>query len=152
MPRLLAVLSILSALIAGATSASAQTAAEVAKAKDQIWAKEVALTASHARGSAAYYAPDFLGWTYGLPKPFRMSDVPHKTGAAPPPSQEKVESSFRDFTLHGDTAVVYFVNHRTMRADGTPADDNFDVLHVWVRDGNDWKIVASMSRASAAPK
>jgi hypothetical protein len=51
-----------------------------------------------------------------------------------------------DFTLHGDTAVIYYLNHRTMRPDGAPTDEKFENIHVWVRAGDDWQIVGAMSR------
>jgi hypothetical protein len=30
--------------------------------------------------------------------------------------------------------------------DGTPADQTFDNIHVWIKEGGDWKVLASMSR------
>jgi hypothetical protein len=65
--------------------------------------------------------------------------------------KEKIETSFSDFTLHGDTAVIYYVNHRTVMPNGTPVDQTFDNIHVWVRDGADWKVLASMSRLRDKP-
>jgi ketosteroid isomerase-like protein len=67
-------------------------------------------------------------------------------------TKEKLTMELMDFTLHGDTAVIYYLNHRTMRPDGTAVDEKFENIHVWVRDGADWKIVGAMSRLAPARK
>jgi hypothetical protein len=128
--------------------ALAQSAEEVAKAKADIWAKEMAIYAGRAKGDVGYYydntSPDYLAWVYGTPKPFRR-DVMSGKGQKMK-DKEKIDTQFSDFSLHGDTAIIYYVNHRTMTPDGTPVDQVFDNIHVWVRDGSDWKVLASMSR------
>ncbi len=132
-----------------AHSAFAQTAAEIAKAKDEVWAKEKTIYTYAERnlGGDFYYrisADGYLGWVYGTPKPF------HKPSAPPTPlktpTKEVITPEFTDFSLEGNTAILYYTNHRTMLRDGTPVDQYFDNIHVFIREGGDWKLLASMSR------
>ncbi len=53
---------------------------------------------------------------------------------------------------HGDTAIIYYVDHRTVKPDGTPVDQVFDDIHVWVWENGDWTVLASMSRLEAPAK
>lgn len=142
-------------VVAFAVPAGAETAEEIAKAREQIWAKELAIYAGRAKGDVGYYydnaAPDYLAWTYGAPKPFRIDNLARARTTMRSQDKEKIETSFSDFTLHGDTAVIYYVNHRTVMPNGTPVDQTFDNIHVWVRDGADWKVLASMSRLRDKP-
>ena len=164
MLRLLTHLAVVTlAVVIGARGASAQSAApaaapmsaEVTKAKDEIWAKELAIYAGRAKGDVTYYynntSADFLAWTYGTPKPFRNDNLAKARTTMKGQDKEKIDTAFRDFSLHGDTAIIYYVNHRTMLPNGTPVDQTFDNIHVWVRDGNDWKVLASMSRLNDKP-
>lgn len=140
-------LAIASVVVAG--SSFAQSADEVAKARDEIWAKEKAIYASRVAGGDYYYqnaSPGYLGWVYGTPVPFRIDRLKGSPRANAAPSKEAITNEFTDFSLQGDTAIIYYINHRTMLANGTPVDQKFDNIHVWVRDGADWKILASMSR------
>ena len=141
-------------LLCAAGAVRAETPEEITKIKDQIWAKELLIYAGRAKGDVSYYrnnaSPDFLAWTYGTPKPFRIDNFDRK-GQPPMQDKEKIENVFKDFSLHGDTAIIYYVNHRTMMSDGTPVDQSFDNIHVWTRDGKDWKVLASMSRLNGKP-
>lgn len=123
---------------------------EVATARSQIWAKEMAIYAGRAKGDVTYYynnaSPDYLAWTYGSAKPFRFGALAAGRKAMAGHDKEKIVTEFKDFSLHGDTAIIYYVNHRTVLPNGTPVDQTFDNIHVWVRDGSDWKVLASMSR------
>jgi hypothetical protein len=132
-----------------AHSAFAQSAAEIAKAKDEVWAMEKKIYTYEQRnlGGDYYYrisADGYLGWVYGTPKPF------HKPKAPPTPlttpTKEVITPEFTDFSLEGNTAILYYTNHRTMLRDGTPVDQYFDNIHVFIREGGDWKLMASMSR------
>lgn len=127
----------------------AQTGDETAKARDEIWAKELNIYAGRAKGSVEYYAnnasKDYLAWTYGTPKPFRRDQL-GGGGGAKMAANEKISTTFKDFSLHGDTAIIYYVNHRTVKPDGTPVDQTFDNIHVWVKEDGTWKVLASMSR------
>ena len=141
--------------LAAVSPALAQSAGDVAKAKDQIWAKELAIYAGRAKGDVTYYfenaSPDYLAWTYGTPEPFRRDSLGRSRATMAGQDKEKIATVFKDFSLHGDTAIIYYVNHRTVLPNGTPVDQTFDNIHVWVRDGADWKVLASMSRLGPGP-
>jgi len=85
-----------------------------------------------------------LGWTYGSAKPFRKPNGPPTPLTTP--TKEVITPEFTDFSLEGNTAILYYTNHRTMLRDGTPVDQYFANIHVFIRDGSDWKLLASMSR------
>ena len=133
-----------------AHAALAQSADEVSQARDEIWGKEKAIYAGRAKGDTSYYydnsSVDYLGWVYGTPKPFRRDSLGASRALMRNQDKEKITNEFKDFSLHGDTAIIYYVNHRTMKPDGTVVDQTFDNIHVWVREGGTWKVLASMSR------
>lgn len=61
-------------------------------------------------------------------------------------SNEQIDMNFKAFTLHDDTAVIYYLNHRTKRPEGEVVDEWYEVMHVWARAGEGWALVASMPR------
>jgi len=131
------------------TANLAQTAEEIATARDEIWAKELKIYTYEERnlGGDFYFntsAKGYLAWTYGSPKPFRKPSEPPKPLTTP--TEEVITPEFTDFSLQGDTAILYYTNHRTRLRDGTPVDQYFANIHVFVREGADWKLLASMSR------
>ena len=143
------------ALSAVGSSAFAQSAEEIAKAKAEIWAKERTIYAYENRnlGGDYYYsisAENYLGWVYGTPKPFRKPKAPPTPLKTP--TKEVITPEITDFTLQGSTAILYYTNHRTMLRDGTPVDQYFPNIHVFIRENNDWKLLASMSRLEEAKK
>ncbi len=139
-------------IVVAISSASAQapSLAEIEQAKNEIWTLEQSIYASRGQGdfqpyidgaSRNYFAPfPTGGWTTG-------KEGLRRTGAGlKGNSQEKLDMNFKAFTLHGDTAVIYYLNHRTVRPAGEPVDEWYEVMHVWVRDGASWQILASMPR------
>jgi hypothetical protein len=132
-----------------AHSAFAQSAEDIAKAKDEVWAMEKKIYTYEQRnlGGDYYYrisADGYLGWVYGTPKPFHKPNgppTPLKT-----PTKEVITPELTDFSLEGNTAILYYTNHRTMLRDGTPVDQYFDNIHVFIREASGWKLMASMSR------
>ena len=139
--------------VAVALSASgacfAQSAAEISKAKAEIWEieKKIYTYDQRNRGGDYYYnisSKRYLGWVYGTAKPFHKGNAPPKTLKTP--TKEVITPYITGFTLVGSTAVLYYTNHRTMQRDGAPTDQYFANIHVFVREGNNWKLLASMSR------
>ena len=61
-------------------------------------------------------------------------------------TKEKIDTSLKGFTLSGATAVIYYSNHRTMKADGTPVDQVFENIHVWTREDGRWKVLGGLAR------
>lgn len=141
-------------LTAGAASAADAPAAHDARweaVKQAIWPKELAIYEGRSRGDLSLYlastATNYVAWP-----PF--NEVPkgneglRATGAAMAgKTKERLEMTFLDLALNGNTAVVYYKTHRTMRADGTPADEHFEVTHTWVMQNGTWKVLGGMARA-----
>lgn len=128
------------------------------EAKRAIWAKEMAIYEGRSRGMIDFYlanaSPNFLAWTAGTKAPFRIDTLRAGQAAMRGRAQEIIKTTFRDFSLSGDTAIIYYQNHRTRLPDGTAVDQVYDNIHVWQKTDGEWKVLASMSRpmgpASAA--
>lgn len=134
---------------ASATTGSADTTA-VAAARDAIWEKEKRIYKGRAQGGLTYYLENtsarYVGWPPGTPKPSNLEALRRNAAKMGGNNQEKLEMSLTDFTLQDGTAVIYYETHRTMRPDGTPVDEHFEVIHVWVREAADWKLIGAMAR------
>lgn len=131
-------------------SGAATSEAEVEAVKALIWAKEKAIYAGRAKGDVGYYianaSPHYLAWTSGTKAPFGVATL--AAGAAGMKSRDKeiITNELVDFSLSGDTAIIYYRNHRKRLPDGTPVDQTYDNIHVWQKTGGEWKVLASMSR------
>jgi hypothetical protein len=119
-------------------------------ARKQIWAKELAIYAGRGKGQLDFYidnaSQEYLGWPPTATAPFPLKDLRRDGIALRGKNQEKITTSFKGFTLSGETAVIYYTNHRTAKADGTPVDQYYENIHVWAREGEDWKVLGGMSR------
>jgi ketosteroid isomerase-like protein len=147
--------SALIATSAGAEDAAGKTPADkMAEAKAIIFAKEQKIYGDRATGSMAYYAastsPNYLGWPPTAAKPFPRQDL-SSNNAGIKGSKEKIDTQLVDFTMDGDTALIYYSNHRTARGDGTPVDEKFSNIHVWVKRDGDWKLLGGMARPTLPP-
>lgn len=124
------------------------------KAREAIWVKERAIYEGRSRGDIEFYlnnvSPNFLAWTAGTPAPFRVDTLRASGTTMRGHDKEIIDISFRDFSLSGDTAIIYYQNHRTRLADGTVVDQTYDNIHVWQLDHGEWKVLASMSRSMPA--
>lgn len=136
-------------VIAAPPSDTAQSP-EAKAAQSMIWAKELAIYAGRAKGDLTPYtsnaSPDYLGWPPTAKHPMDNSQLKADGRKMAGENHEKITTEFEGFTLHGNTAVIYYLNHRTMKPDGAPVDESFENIHVWVRDGADWKVLGAMSR------
>ena len=134
-----------------ALPAQAQTEAEVAAARDAIWAKEQRIYLGRAEGGLAYYLENadsrYVGWPPFTPAPTDLSGLQDTSNQMSGNNAEKLTMELVDFTLAGDTGVIYYQTHRTMLPDGTAVDERWEVIHVWGRFDGDWKIFGAMARA-----
>ena len=141
--------------LAALAAAAAPKEDAVTQAREAIWAKEMAIYEGRSRGSVDYYvnntSPNFLAWTAGTPAPFRVDRLRAGGAALRGHDKEIITTTFRDFSLSGDTAIIYYQNHRTRTADGAAVDQTYDNIHVWQKTGGDWKVLASMSRQMPTP-
>lgn len=118
--------------------------------RQEIWARELAVYAGRGNGDLQPYI-DALAADYQAWPPFR--DVPAGAEGLQElavrmrgKDQEELEMTFVDFSLNGDTAAIYYKTHRTRTAEGAPADDFYEVIHVWVREAGQWRVFAGMAR------
>jgi ketosteroid isomerase-like protein len=118
--------------------------------RDELWSKELAIYEGRSRGDLSAYmantASAYLAWP-----PF--DEVPKGTAGLQETSRrlagttsERLEMTFLDMALSGDTAVIYYKTHRTRLADGTPVDQHYEVTHTWIREDRQWKVVGGMAR------
>ena len=137
------------ALSVGA-EAHAQTAAEKAKAQAEIWAKEEAVYAGRASGTLDLYvknsAPEYIGWPPYSRVPYGVDGIKVHEAGWQGQSKERLTMTFKAFTMRGDTAVVYYENHRTSLPDGTPVDQRWEIIHVFTKVDGDWMIIGGMQR------
>ncbi|MCB2108784.1 MAG: nuclear transport factor 2 family protein [Rhodobacteraceae bacterium] len=135
----------------GAANAAGEDAkSEKDKARDAIWAKEQSIYKGRAKGGLQFYldnaAEEYVGWPPTVSKPLALSALRQSSASMAGQNQEQLTMNFMDFTLHGDTGIIYYMNHRTVKPDGTQVDEKWETIHVWVREGDDWKIVGAMAR------
>ncbi len=123
---------------------------EADAAKRIIWAKEMAIYQGRSKGMVDFYvdnaSPNFLAWTAGTPAPFRIDKLRAGKQAMRGRDKEIIVTTFKDFSLSGDTAIIYYQNHRTRMPNGTAVDQTYDNIHVWQKTAGEWKVLASMSR------
>ncbi|MEE4454002.1 nuclear transport factor 2 family protein [Novosphingobium resinovorum] len=141
----------MAAALATASAAHAETHdARWEAARQAIWTKELAIYAGRSRGDLSMYlantASDYKAWPPFNEVP-KGNDGLKATGAAMQgKTKEHLEMTFLDLALNGDTAVIYYKTHRTMLADGTPADEHFEVTHTWTLQDGTWKVLGGMAR------
>jgi hypothetical protein len=143
-------LSVLATAPASGQAPAAVSAAEVAAARDAIWAKELKIYQGRAEAGLDYYLKNtsdrYVGWPPGLARPSNLDALRKSSAGLSRKNSEKLEMTLTDFTLQDGTAVIYYQTHRTMLPNGTVVDERFDVIHVWVREGADWKLIGAMAR------
>lgn len=124
--------------------------ADRARVRDEIWARELAIYAGRGAGDLRPYlqalASDYRAWPPFRERPAGAEGLQDLAVRMRGQDQEELEMTLLAFSLNGDTASVYYETHRTRRADGSPADDHYEVVHVWVREAGDWRVFAGMAR------
>ncbi len=147
-------------LIAGGGPALAQSSSgapdpkvqpDYDQTKDYLWTLEQSIYAGRAKGNMSAYAanqsPYYKPWPIGWgPPPKPMSGVNGLKG-----DKEKVEMTFVNMAYNGHTAVMMYKTHRTQTSDGKPADDYFEVTHVWSKLDGKWKLLGARPQAVQPP-
>jgi ketosteroid isomerase-like protein len=154
---LAAVLVVPTPVVAQAAKSGAASGAEAARsaawqaAHDAIWPKELAIYSGRSKGDLSIYlantADHYLAWPPHNEVPKGNEGLKATGAAMAGKTQERLEMTFLDLALNGDTAVIYYKTHRTRRADGTPADEHFEVTHTWVKQAGEWKVLGGMARS-----
>jgi hypothetical protein len=147
-PALLLVMAVAGAPAPGAAAESDTAYRD--RVRDEIWAMERAIYAGRGDGDMQPYidalAADYKAWPPFREAPAGAAALEDLAGRMRGQDQEELEMTFLDFSLNGDTASIYYRTHRTRMADGSPADDRYEVIHVWVREDNVWRVFAGMAR------
>lgn len=143
--------------LAAATPVAAATpppTAETIAARDAIWAQEQSIYAGRGKGDLNPYlaalARGYLSWPPFDAKPKGETGIRATQRKMAGTSGEQLAMTLDDFTLHGDAAIIYYHTHRSRLADGSPADETWEVIHSWVREDGAWKVLGGMARI--APK
>ena len=133
-----------------AGTGQAQDAGAVAAARDAIWAKEKAIYAARGEGDLSVYvastSPHYKGWPPNTKVPADLSRLKSMASGMVGLNKEQLEMELADFTLSGDTAVIYYHTHRTVMPDGTPTDQRFAICHVWTREEGEWRLIGALGR------
>ena len=146
--------AILVSAAAAMTLLAAAPATSRPEAKDQvqaeIWAKERAIYGARGRGDMQVYidamARDYLAWPPFRPAPAGLEGLQELKKKMVADNKELLSMIPVAFSLNGDAAIIYYQTHRTRLPDGTAADEHFEVVHSWVREGGRWKLLGGMAR------
>lgn len=140
-------MAVASPAMATTTTAEATHAEQTEAAKTEIWTMEQAIYAGRAKADFSAYANNvaegYVAWPPTQDAPVRSNIF--KSGR-PISSQEQLTMKLMDFSLHGNTAIIYYQTHRTRLADGSAANDRFHVTHTWVRQNGQWRVLGGMAR------
>jgi ketosteroid isomerase-like protein len=119
-------------------------------AKADIWAQEQAIYKGRSQGDLGAYqrslAGGYLAWPPHKPAPAGADGLRQTAKSMQGASGERLTMTLVDFALNGDTAIIYYSNHRTALPDGTPVDQVYETTHTWVRQDGVWKVLGGMAR------
>lgn len=133
--------------------AQAQTPADIDAAKQVIWEKELAIYKGRSQGDLSNYlnsaSDSYLGWPPGAKVPANLSGLKKMASSMSGLNQERLTMELADFTLSGNTAVIYYHTHRTSAPNGDAVDQHYAICHVWVREQTGWKLIGAHGRLKA---
>lgn len=128
----------------------------VTSVEDDIWAKEFAIFEGRGRGDLSNYvnvaSEAYLGWPPSLQEPSNRDNLVAMAKESSALEGEVITITKKGFTHQGDTAVAYFLTHRTRLGVGFAEEDERDVdqyfenVHVWTLQDGEWFLVAGMAR------
>ncbi|MFO1427348.1 MAG: DUF4440 domain-containing protein [Steroidobacteraceae bacterium] len=117
-----------------------------------IWQYEQSIYAGRAGGSTTFYAehahPDYAGWPPQMPAPIDYAQIvaAAKPGTMPAGEKLTLQKDLIRVTRDGRVALSFYTTHRTARPGGAAVDEAYENIHVWVKVGDDWRLVGGMSR------
>lgn len=125
-----------------------------------LWALEQSIYATRAKGSMAVIldnvSPYLNAWPVTSPalnskavrKPFTQMRGPGSLKG----DKEQTQLIFLDMAFDGHTAVMMYKTHKTRMSDGTPADDYFEVTHVWSNEAGKWRLLSNRPQPVSPPE
>jgi ketosteroid isomerase-like protein len=139
--------SILISLLA-ASFACAPSGSEAAEIKKAETAWTTAVSKSDASAVARLLSDDLVyAHSTGLAENKSQYLAKLKTGAQ---KYDSIQYSDQKIRIFGNTAVVNGTFRMTGSTNGVPFDNTLLVTHVWVKQGNDWKLVSHQTTKKAA--
>lgn len=119
---------------------------------DKIWAQEMKIYEMRRSGDMGYYLslanPGYMAWPAPAEVPLSFERLSKQVGGGQMmEAGERITVTKKGMSFDGDTALAFFETHRTQRAGGQAVDERFENIHVWVKRGEDWRLIANMSRA-----
>lgn len=134
----------------GVSEVLADMSAHGRSAEEIIWSHELEIYKRRGEGSLDKYLSvahrEFLGWPPQWSEPSDYSGMQAWDADAEELKGEKVELFKKKFTMVGDAALIYYATRRTSLGGGEAVDQHFDVIHVWYRVQDDWKLIGGMAR------
>lgn len=147
--------SVLICLFSIAAHATEKSALELAT--EIIWEKELAIYKARESGDLEVYislsSEQYMGWPPGWPEPSNLDKLRAGAKGMKGMDKERLTMTFKKLALSadGNTAIIYYSTHRTSDPTGKVVDQHFDVSHVWVKEGAEWKLMGSMGRTTPEP-
>jgi hypothetical protein len=143
-------LSALSILATVGAPVRAATPAEVAL--EEIWAMEAKIYAGRASGTMQPYVDavsrNMLSFPFGTANPIDYAGFVESARRFKG-DKENNRVFLKGFYLTGgNTAVIFYRAHRTVRPEGTVVDEYWDTTHIYAREDGRWRLMSSINRAS----
>ena len=115
-----------------------------------VWALEQQIYERRALGDTLFYSDisseQYLGWPAPAetPMPYRSIRSFAQQGEFEP--GEVIDVVSNGISIDGDTAISFYTTHRTVRPGGQAVDEHYENIHVYVKRGEEWRLVGAMSR------
>lgn len=126
-----------------------------------IWEREMAIFEGRSAGDISNYlnaTSDFyLGWPPGFAEPLPLGDFKAGADLAKGLRGEVTDVTRMGFTLNGNTALTYFLTHRTRlgeafaEPDARDVDQWYENIHVWTLENGEWRLIGGMARPGTPP-
>jgi len=143
-------LSALSIVVVLAAPVRAATPTETAL--EEIWAMEAKIYAGRASGTMQPYVDavsrNMLSFPFGTANPVDYAGFVESAKRFKG-DKESNRVYLKGFYLTGgNTAVIFYRAHRTVRPEGTVVDEYWDTTHIYAREDGRWRLMSSINRAS----
>lgn len=151
-------------LIAGCshTTRNSDRVQTPAAAEARIWAMELAIFEGRGQGDISNYlnvaSDHYLGWPPVLPTPTTLATLRASADKAVALNGEVCNLTRKGFTMNGNVAIMYFLNHRTRLGEGMASADERDVsqyyenVHIWNLEDGQWRLIGGFARTVEAPR
>ena len=101
----------------------------------------------------ALWHKDFLGWPFVSAAPVRKDHITDwiTSNTSKGLTFKSIELVPAGIQITGDDAVAYYrMTYKWLDKDGKGASVTIRVIHTWLKDGKDWRIIGGMSAGEPA--